>query len=351
MKQFIADYLTFTKKERKGIVVLLIIIVLLLIAPYFLPYFQKNKSATVTTDLQNLLANLEIEKDTGLPQRNYNRRNYVQKDFDENRFVDYSPKWKNYAANFTGTLFEFDPNTLDAAGWEKLGVKEKTAATIQNYISKGGQFKQPEDITKIYGLSDEMVERLLPYVRIEGSSQMSQSGQVGQNSQMSQGSQMSQNSQMGQVGNDGNRQSFVANTSTAKATTNFLIDINTADTIAFKKLPGIGSKLSARIIVYRNKLGGFQTVAQLGETYGLADSTFQKIKGNLVCNGNGIVKININTANEEQLRHPYISKNIANNIIQYRNQHGKYAQLIDLKKLALIDEESFNKMAPYLTTE
>ncbi len=342
MNQFINDYLTFTKKERKGIVVLLVIIVTLSIAPYFLPYFQKNKSTPLNTDLQNLLANLDIEKDTSVSQNKFVKRKYEQKEFNENRFVDFSPKWKNYAANFTGSLFEFDPNTLDAAGWEKLGVKEKTATTIQNFISKGGKFKQPEDIAKIYGLSDDMVERLLPYVRIDESRLASERSQLSQENQMSQSEEM---------GNEGNRQSFIATTGNKKTLDNFLIDINTADTTAFKKLPGIGSKLSARIIVYRNKLGGFQTVAQLGETYGLPDSTFQKIKGNLVCNGNGITKININTADEEQLRHPYISKNIANNIIQYRNQHGRYAQLDDLKKLALINEENFNKMAPYLTAE
>jgi competence protein ComEA len=342
MKQFIADYLTFTKKERKGILVLLFLVMLLAIAPYFLPCLYKSKSTPIDKNLLTALATIEIEKDTTAPQRNYNKRNAVQKDFDENRFVDYSPKWKNYVNNIQGELFEFDPNTANATDWQRLGVKEKTITTIQNYTNKGGLFKTPEDISKIYGLSDDMVERLLPYVRIVENNQM------GQNNQMS---QLGQKENRGEMGNSEPRQYFVASESNKRDNTNLLIDINTADTTAFKKLPGIGSKLSARIIVYRNKLGGFQTVAQLGETYGLPDSTFQKIRGNLVCNGNGIVRININTATEEQLRHPYISKNIANNIIQYRNQHGKYVQLTDLKKLALINEQTFNKMSPYLTAE
>jgi DNA uptake protein ComE-like DNA-binding protein len=58
----------------------------------------------------------------------------------------------------------------------------------------------------------------------------------------------------------------------------FIIDINSADTTSFIALPGIGSKLAARIINFRDKLGGFYSVAQVGETFGLPDSTFQKIK-------------------------------------------------------------------------
>ena len=59
------------------------------------------------------------------------------------------------------------------------------------------------------------------------------------------------------------------------------VDINLADTSDFINLPGIGSKLSQRIIAFRNKLGGFYSIDQVGETYLLPDSTFQKIKPGL----------------------------------------------------------------------
>lgn len=74
-----------------------------------------------------------------------------------------------------------------------------------------------------------------------------------------------------------------------------MVTINDADTSAFIALPGIGSKLSARIVAFRDKLGGFYSVEQIGETWGLADSTFQKIKGRLQVSGE-VRKINVNTA-------------------------------------------------------
>jgi competence ComEA-like helix-hairpin-helix protein len=58
---------------------------------------------------------------------------------------------------------------------------------------------------------------------------------------------------------------------------NMGINLNAADSMALVMQPGIGPILSARIIKYRNKLGGFYTVAQLKEVHGISDSTFEKI--------------------------------------------------------------------------
>ena len=57
-----------------------------------------------------------------------------------------------------------------------------------------------------------------------------------------------------------------------------MVNINTADTSAFIALPGIGNKLALRIVNFRDKLGGFYSIDQIGETYGLPDSVFRKIK-------------------------------------------------------------------------
>ncbi|CAN5518310.1 hypothetical protein BH10BAC3_BH10BAC3_18350 [soil metagenome] len=127
------------------------------------------------------------------------------------------------------------------------------------------------------------------------------------------------------------------------------IDINQADTTVFIALPGIGSKLATRIVNYREKLHGFYSVEQVGEVFGLADSTFQKIKHWLVINDTVISKININTANSDDLKTPYISYNLANAIYQYRLQHGSFSSLADLKKIMLVSDAVFNKIVPYLT--
>ena len=129
-----------------------------------------------------------------------------------------------------------------------------------------------------------------------------------------------------------------------------VVDINSADTTAFIALPGIGSKLATRIITFRDKLGGFYSVTQVGETFGLPDSTFQKIKQYLKLENSVVRKININIATIDELKiHPYIKYSLANPIVAYRNEHGPFASVEDIKKVMAVTEEVYNKIAPYLT--
>jgi competence ComEA-like helix-hairpin-helix protein len=129
------------------------------------------------------------------------------------------------------------------------------------------------------------------------------------------------------------------------------VDINEADTSSFIALPGIGSKLASRIVAFREKLGGFYSVDQVSELYGLPDSVFQKIKPYLsLDNSASVHKININTASKEELKsHPYIRWQIANVIIAYRDQHGKFTEPEDLKKIPVITDDVFEKIGHYIT--
>jgi competence ComEA-like helix-hairpin-helix protein len=141
-------------------------------------------------------------------------------------------------------------------------------------------------------------------------------------------------------------ENFVAKTEKRKS---WNIDINHADTSELIALPGIGSKLAARIVSFREKLGGFYSVEQIRETYGLSDTSFQKIKPFLFINGE-VEKFNINSATKDDLKnHPYIKWNIANAIVEYRKQHGNYNQLDDLKNITIVDEPTFNKIAHYIS--
>ena len=131
-----------------------------------------------------------------------------------------------------------------------------------------------------------------------------------------------------------------------------IIDINGADTTAFIALPGIGSKLAARIVNFRDKLGGFYEVQQVAETYGLPDSTFNKIRNLLQCNHPSVQQININTADANTLKqHPYIRWNLANAIVQYRAQHGNFTSVEDLQLVAIVTPEIWKKVSPYLVIQ
>ena len=65
-----------------------------------------------------------------------------------------------------------------------------------------------------------------------------------------------------------------------------------------------------------------------------------------------IQKININTVSFDELKsHPYIGYNIALSLINYRKQHGEYTVLSDIKKSALVTEDVYEKISPYLTIQ
>ena len=104
-----------------------------------------------------------------------------------------------------------------------------------------------------------------------------------------------------------------------------------------------------RIIRFREKLGGFYAVEQVRETFGLADSTFQRIMPFLQNETQLVKKLDLNKAGVDELKmHPYIKYNIARAIISYREQHGSYTSVESLKNIGAIDKVIFEKIQPYL---
>lgn len=316
-KTIAEDYLTFSKKERIAIFTIAVFAGCLWLIAHYLPLHKPSTKGKET--FQNELAQLQITVDSS--QKFYGKREFENGDFaapKRNYFNDYAKK-----DFIKGELFEFDPNTLDANGWKRLGLKDKTIHTIQNFIGKGYRFRQPEDIRKIFGLRVTDADRLVPYIRIKENNTEAKPP----------------------VNTYANKPNF--HTNTYKPT---IIDINTADTTAYISLPAIGSKLASRIINFRDKLGGFVSVDQVGETYGLPDSTFQKIKPLLQLSAISVRKVNINTADINELKsHPYIRWNIANAITNYKQQHGNFTSVADLRKINIITDEMYNKMMPYLS--
>ncbi len=325
LKDSIIEYFnSFSKSQRRALILFVVIIIIGIVGPsvytyFFVPQTQKANAFTIAT-----LNELKVYEDTGFNNYENNYPKYNKRNYDNDDYAKYKDS-KSYNDddndNDNYELFNFDPNTATASDWKRLGVRDKTIETIQKYTSKGGKFYKPDDIDKIFGLRDFEKERLKPYVQISTASTLATS---------------------------------TASTGVTPALpktvyTPQIIDINIADTSAYIKLPGIGSKLAQRIVAFRDKLGGFVSVNQIAEVYGLPDSTFQKIKLQLQFN-TAPKKINLNTATADELKvHPYFKWNLANSIVQYRNQHGNYKTINDLKNIMIIDEATFTKISPYLS--
>ncbi len=128
-----------------------------------------------------------------------------------------------------------------------------------------------------------------------------------------------------------------------------LLDINTSDSSALVTLPGIGPVLSMRIIRYRNLLGGFWSVNQLKEIYGLPEETFVKISSRLYADTLKIRKIKINAADyREMIRHPYFRKEEVQAIIKYSKLEGFIKDIEDLYHNNILTRETLQKIKPYI---
>ncbi len=323
MKEWLMQFLVFSRKERLGLVVLLVLIGCVWLLPEFFGNIKKQ--------------DVEILE----------KADSARIALSGNSVIGGQGSIKIFP------LFPFDPNTLDEEGWKKLGIRPKTIGIIKNYLLKGGQFREPSDLAKIYGLRPDESARLIPYVTIHQSKQKSDQSSADKSHDKNQGYIRWENKR-----ND--IQAYRRNKVIAGANKNQGnyyphrnqtpdIDINSADTSLFIALPGIGSRLAARIIQFREKLGGFHKVEQLSEVYGLQDSVFRLIRPYLLLRDSGIRKIHINSAGFEILNeHPYIQFAEARAIVQYRKQHGSFNNVSDLMKINILNHEWIEKAGPYL---
>lgn len=138
-----------------------------------------------------------------------------------------------------------------------------------------------------------------------------------------------------------------------------MVDINMAGIPDWEALPGIGPVLAARIVKYRDKLGGFQQIEQVGQTYGISDSLYHLLKpflqiGAAVVQSNAPVDPglpNANTATRESLVAAGIPEQIARSIIVYRSRYGLFKRLEDLRQIVLINDSLYRVLIEKLRIE
>ncbi len=293
----IKDYFKFTNGERKAFIVVFALVLLIALAPLFLFNGSPNRQTDFT-----LLENLEAS-DTPV---HADARNEGE------QFQDYPERTYNQ------NRFPFNPNTISAEELKKLGFKTFIAERIIKFRNAGGRFKVKSDLYKIYGINAGFVESLLPYIDLP-------------------------EQLPAQVENSKAPSSFF------KPVVPVAIDLNTADTVALNRLRGIGNKLSQRIVNFREKLGGFYSLEQLNEVYGLNPEVIESIKPRFNNQLKPFRLIKINTITVEELgQHPYLKKSLAQIIVNYRTQHGDFKSIDELLNVKVLDEKTFVKLKNYL---
>jgi competence protein ComEA len=207
--------------------------------------------------------------------------------------------------------FSFNPNTASFDTLIMLGLTQKEAGTLLSYRKKGGKFRHPSDLKKVYGLDSMKAEGLVAFVKIEA---------------------------------DPVKKAVVQSYSRKPP-----VDLNNCDSAVLVSLPGIGPVLAARIIKYRHLLGGFASVDQLKEVYGIKPETFDIIKSRVTADSSVIARINVNTAGyREFTKLPYFEKYEITAVLKYRQLQGKITGIAELVENKIITPEKADKVLPYL---
>jgi competence protein ComEA len=233
----------------------------------------------------------------------------------ENPFEFTKPDENKLLKKISAPLQSFDPNSLSDSGWLAMGFLPYQINSLRKYQAKGGKFKKPEDLAKLYFIKPDIYTLLQPYIAI-------------------------------------NQEITTNPTQSTKPIfqkTYKIIDLAFADTLELQELPGIGPGYAKRIAAWRHKLGGFYSIDQVAETWDLPDSVFQRIRPYICIKDTNIKLLNLNVISYKDLRnHPYCNEDIARVFIQYRNLHGPFKRTEDIKKIGLMDDDLYRKLAPYL---
>ncbi|MFW9599732.1 MAG: helix-hairpin-helix domain-containing protein [Bacteroides graminisolvens] len=279
------DYFYFTRNEQQGIIMLMRGIICVAGGLYFWP-----KEARQQEKNKQELQHEEAEFAASLQRK--------KKEYDYKRYRTFEQTPIHLAP--------FDPNKTDSAGFVRLGLRPWMAHNIMRYRSKGGRFRKPEDFKRVYGLTAQQFQSLLPYITVEERA----------------------------VNRDSSLYTALKRDSVKpfKYAAGVTIDLNTTDTTELKKIPGVGGSIARMIVGYRQKLGGFYDVCQLDDIR----LNVEKLRGWFYADASKTQRINLNKASVERLKaHPYLNFYQAKVIVEHRSRYGAIS---NLNQLSLYNE-------------
>ena len=222
--------------------------------------------------------------------------------------------------------FPFNPNTADSMTLLRVGLKPWQVKNLLAYRRAGGRWKDADDFKRLYGLSDEEFQRLRPYVQIPPAVK-----------------------EVYFTEHDRARQDSLHHLRPEKFTQLTVLDLNTVDTLTLRKIPGIGVGYSRSIVSYRERLGGFVSVAQLKDIEGLPARIEEWFS---VEEQVAVRTISINKSDFKTLvRHPYLSYEQVKVITTHIRKYGPLRSWKDLQLYPEFTPKDFEHLTPYFVFE
>ncbi len=283
----LTPYFTFTNSQRKGLLLLFAII--------------------IAVQLLFLLISNPINKEEIVNEKWLS----MQSEIDSLKQIRYSDVPK---------VYPFNPNFITDFKGYKLGMSVAeidrllTFRKLNKYVNSPAEFQQ---ITKV---SDSLLAVISPYFKFPD-----------------------------WVKNKKNFTSFDKKPYAVK-TAGPLIDINLASAEDLIKIYGIGPALSERILKQKELLGGFVSMNQMQDVWGLSPEVIDNLNKKFVVKTTPPVnKIAINKASMKELsQFPYFRYPISKEIVTFRSMNGEIKSTADLIKIKGFPAEKVDIIAVYL---
>ncbi|PWD98376.1 helix-hairpin-helix domain-containing protein [Marinilabilia rubra] len=304
------DWLAFTRKEQYGILVLTILIFILLIVRLSVGIWDEPPQRVEKAEINDLIEFEEVKEPAKSQQ---DTRQY----------------------HFSGN---FNPNKVNVTALDEMGFSSYAVVNWIKYLEAGGHFSSLSDVGKVYGIDSIALVQMAPFVHFSISREEPASKSSPSHSRNFRYNQAKQDiSHADKPGTDVNHEVVK-------------VEINSATPEDFRQIRGIGEVYSSRIVAYRNLLGGFYSVNQIREVYGISEELFDDLCENFEIEGEPFRKIKINEASLRVLKaHPYISFYQARDIIEYRNNNGAFEEPETLEQLASFDGNELKRILPYFS--
>lgn len=294
MKQF--NILKFSKGHYFGIVILLILIGIIQLFIFW------NKNSVTEADIKS----------------NHEKEWYIaQNEIDSLKKVSQENAHK---------IYPFNPNFISDYKGYKLGMTLEQIDKLHHFRKQNKYVNSNAEFQKLTGVSDAWMKQYSKYFKFPDWVTNKTASKVQNNFEHK-------------------YQKFEK-----KETKIVIQDINTADQVELEEVYMIGEKMAQKIIIEREKFGGFVDMEQLSFIWGISPDAIADLNKRFqVKSNNGIKKININELTIKELQQfPYFNYTIAKNIVTFRSMNGEIKKIDDLTNIKQFPVEKLKIIAVYL---
>jgi DNA uptake protein ComE-like DNA-binding protein len=234
---------------------------------------------------------------------------------------------KQEKKNYVPKIFPFNPNFITDYKGYKLGMSVPEIDRLLAFRKLNKYVNSPEEFQAVTKVSDSLLLTIAPYFKFPD---------------------WVKNKKWGKK--DFKEYKNFSNTSFAKKEKIVIIDINQATQEDLVKVYGIGDAISLRILKFRESLGGFVTMEQMNDVWGLSPEVVEKLNSHFKISVQpNIKKIDINNASIKELsQFPYFNYQLARQIVTFRSMNGDFKNVNDLTKIKGLSMDKATIIALYL---